>query len=171
MRKFSTQHLVLVAVFAAVLAVLSQITFPLPSGIPVTLQTFAVALCGFVLGSKMGFAATGVYLLMGTVGLPVFAGFVGGPGILMGVTGGFLWGFLAMAALCGLQKPHWAAVGLAVCHAAGILQYVVVTRTGIWQAFLLVSLPFLIKDGLSVGAAALAARVLRRSLAAARFSI
>ena len=62
-------NIVMVGVFAAVLAVLSQISFPLPSGIPVTLQTFAVALCGYALGCKRGTLAVLVYIVLGAVGL------------------------------------------------------------------------------------------------------
>ena len=87
---------------AAVMAVLSQISIPLPTGVPVTLQTFAVALCGYVLGVGMGGSALAVYLALGAVGLPVFAGFSGGVGSFLGVTGGFLWGFFLMSLLCGL---------------------------------------------------------------------
>lgn len=68
-------NIVMVGVFAAVLAVLSQISFPLPSDIPVTLQTFAVALCGYALGCKRGTLAVLVYIVLGAVGLPVFANF------------------------------------------------------------------------------------------------
>ena len=95
-------NIVMVGVFAAVLAVLSQISFPLPSGIPVTLQTFAVALCGYALGCKRGTLAVLVYIVLGTVGLPVFANFSGGFGSLVGLAGGYIYGFLPMAALCGL---------------------------------------------------------------------
>ena len=90
------------AVFAALLAVLSQIAIPMPWGIPFTLQTFAVALCGYVLGPAWAPVAVGVYLALGAVGLPVFSGFAGGAASLLNVTGGFLWGFLPMALLCGL---------------------------------------------------------------------
>lgn len=79
--------MVMVGVFAAVMAVLSQISIPLPTGVPVTLQTFAVALCGYVLGVQMGGLALAVYLAIGAVGLPVFAGFSGGIGAFAGVTG------------------------------------------------------------------------------------
>lgn len=78
-------NIVMVGVFAAVLAVLSQISFPLPSGIPVTLQTFAVALCGYALGCKRGTLAVLVYIVLGAVGLPVFANFSGGFGSLVGL--------------------------------------------------------------------------------------
>ena len=83
-----TIQIVLVGVFAAVLAVLSQISIPLPSGIPVTLQTFAVALCGYALGWKRGLLATAVYVALGLVGLPVCSGFSGGGGAVLAMAGG-----------------------------------------------------------------------------------
>ena len=91
-------NIVMVGVFAAVLAVLSQISFPLPSGIPVTLQTFAVALCGYALGCKRGTLAVLVYIVLGAVGLPVFANFSGGFGSLVGLAGGYIYGTGKLAA-------------------------------------------------------------------------
>lgn len=76
--KIKTADLVIIALFAAITAVLSQIAIPMPTNVPVTLQTFAVALCGFCLGSKKGTAAILVYILLGAVGIPVFTGFKGG---------------------------------------------------------------------------------------------
>ena len=70
--------MVQIAMFTAVVAVLSQIAIPMPSGVPVTLQTLAVALCGYVLGSKKGAVSLLVYALLGAVGAPVFANFKGG---------------------------------------------------------------------------------------------
>ena len=124
-------NIVMVGVFAAVLAVLSQISFPLPSGIPVTLQTFAVALCGYALGCKRGTLAVLVYIVLGAVGLPVFANFSGGFGSLVGLAGGYIYGFLPMAALCGLgtKMPHrvlaivLGVAGLAACHLCGTIQF------------------------------------------------
>ena len=154
------QKMVIVGVFAAVMAVLSQISVPLPTGVPVTLQTFAVALCGYVLGAPMGCLALAVYLALGAVGLPVFAGFSGGIGALAGMTGGFLWGFLLMGLLCGLgasQRKRWLALalglaGLAVCDLCGALQFSLVTSTSLPQAFLTACLPYLSKDVISVAA-------------------
>lgn len=88
--------------FAAVLAVMSQIAIPMPSGVPMTLQTFAVALAGAVLGWKLGALSALVYLLLGAAGVPVFSGMSGGLGVLLGKTGGFIFGFIFMALLCGL---------------------------------------------------------------------
>lgn len=156
--KNKTQRLVLTGVLAALLAVLSQISIPLPSGVPVTLQTFAVALCGYVLGWKLGVLAVFVYLALGAVGLPVFAGFSGGIAAFAGVTGGYLWGFLLMALLCGLGAEtgrRWLALllgagGLAACHLCGALQFAAVSGVSPLAAFLTASAPYLLKDAISV---------------------
>ncbi|WP_207264929.1 biotin transporter BioY [Desulfovibrio sp. Huiquan2017] len=77
----------------------------LPIGpVPVSLQTFFVALAGFVLGPRRGALAVGLYLLAGAVGLPVFAGGKSGLGHLFGPTGGFLIGFVLYAAIAGLAR-------------------------------------------------------------------
>ena len=174
--KSRLHRMVAAGVFAALLAVLSQISIPLPTGIPVTLQTFAVALCGFALGPGLGAAAVGVYLAFGAVGVPVFAGFSGGIGSFVGMTGGYLWAFLPMAFLCGLgarQKNRALALtvgflGLVVCHLCGSFQFALVSAVSPWNAFLLASAPYLLKDAASLVAAYLAAAAILRSLEKAR---
>ena len=79
-----------------------KIQIPGPTGVPFTLQVFAVGLCGYVLGWKLGALAVVIYVLLGTVGVPVFAGATAGPGVLVGVSGGFIFGFIVQAACCGL---------------------------------------------------------------------
>lgn len=154
----TTRTFVYIGMFAAVLAVLSQIAVPLPGGVPLTLQTFAVALTGAVLGWRLSLASTAVWVLLGAVGVPVFANFSGGVRILAGYTGGFIWGFFFMAVLCGIgsamkNKPFGLEagfLGLLICHVSGILQYSFVAGVGFWQSALLVSVPYLIKDVVSV---------------------
>ncbi|MDR0897488.1 MAG: biotin transporter BioY [Oscillospiraceae bacterium] len=163
-----TIRLILSGLFAALLAVMAQLSLPLPSGVPLTMHTFAVALTGLSLGVRGGVAAVGAYLLLGAVGLPVFAGFAGGAGVLFGVTGGFLWGFLALAGLCGTRRIVWAAVGLVICHLLGVLVFALVAQTPLPRAFVLVSLPYLLKDALSVAAAFPVSRAVRRGLKAAK---
>ena len=68
-RKFTTREMVLVGMFAAVLAVISPISLPMPTGVPITIQVFGVALVGAVLGSRLGTTATLVYVLLGSIGL------------------------------------------------------------------------------------------------------
>lgn len=167
-----TQKIVLTGVLTALLAVLSQISFPLPSGVPVTLQTFAVALCGYVLGAKLGVLAVLAYLALGAVGVPVFAGFSGGFGIFAGMTGGYLWGFLFLALTCGVGKNLEKRVpavgvglgGLAVCHICGVVQFSAVAAMAPWQAFLAASAPYLVKDAVSVALAYLLAEAVAAAL-------
>ena len=78
--KLTTKQIVLTGMMTAVLAVLSIVTIPLPTGVPVTLQTFAMAFCGYVLGWKLGGASSALYLILGAIGVPVYAGMSGGFG-------------------------------------------------------------------------------------------
>lgn len=164
--------LVLTGMFTAVLAVLSLIQIPMPTGVPITLQTFAVALCGYVLGAKRGAAAASLYVLLGLIGIPVYAGMTAGPGVLFGMTGGFLFGFVGMALICGLAAgSRRKAVGLALgmaglagCHILGCAQFSAVTGAGMETAFLSASFPYLVKDILSVGGAWAVGRAVRRGL-------
>lgn len=170
--KNKLQKMVLVAVFAAIMAVLSQISIPLPTGVPVTLQTFAVALCGYVLGVSMGGLSLTVYLALGAVGLPVFAGFGGGVGAFLGVTGGFLWGFFLMSLLCGLGSRQgrkwlallWGLAGLVLCDLCGAIQFSLVMATSLPQAILVACLPYFVKDVISVVLGYFAAQAILYSL-------
>ena len=96
------KDLCLIAVFTAIISVLSQISIPMPAGVPMTLQTMIVPIAGIVLGKKKGSYATLLYLLLGAVGVPVFAGFAGGLGKLIGMTGGFLVSFPVLSYTAGL---------------------------------------------------------------------
>ena len=168
-----TKEIISIGMFAAVLAVLSQISIPMPSGVPVTLQTFAVALIGAVLGWPLAASSVCIYILLGAVGIPVFSGLRGGLQVLVGPTGGFIWGFLIMAAFCGVgarfrKKPLavlCGCAGLAVCHLFGICQFTAVAGKGFLESFLLVSAPYLAKDALSVLLAFIAGTQIRTRLA------
>lgn len=144
----------------AVISVLSLISMPLPSGIPITLQTFAIALTGFLLGKKYSTVSVLAYITLGAVGLPIFAGFRGGLSVILGYTGGFIFGFIPLAFCCGCGKK-FSALGLIVCHLFGILQYSLVANVSFIAAFLTVSAPYLIKDALSLIAAYFVCKKLR----------
>ena len=99
----------LVAGACLVTALAAQIAIPLPgSPVPITGQSFAVLLSGAVLGAKRGFLAQALYLAEGAIGLPVFAGGLGGAAMLAGPTGGYLIGFPLAALLVGaLAERGW----------------------------------------------------------------
>lgn len=168
----AVREIVYIGMFAAVLAVLSQISIPIPSGVPITLQTFAAAMTGYVLAWKRGTASTFIYILLGAVGVPVFSGFRGGIQVLVNHTGGFIWGFIFMALFCGIgvMKKNKAVgimygiLGLAICHLLGVIQFAVVMKREVLSSFFLVSAPYLIKDIISVVFAYILGYEIRKAL-------
>ena len=122
-----TYDMVYIAVFAVLIAICSWISIPMT--VPFTLQTFAVFLAVGVLGGKRGSLAVLIYILLGAVGIPVFAGFSGGVHALLGNTGGYIIGFLFSALVMWLieklfGRKTWVlgismVLGLIVCYAIG----------------------------------------------------
>jgi biotin transport system substrate-specific component len=126
---------------AAVTAVSAQIAVPI-FPVPFTLQVLAVILSGLLLGPRYGALAQAVYVLVGAVGVPVFAEFSGGLGRVLGPTGGYLLSYPIAAAVAGLAASAvacagrsralwagflWGCAGLAVIYALGATWLAVVT--------------------------------------------
>jgi biotin transport system substrate-specific component len=161
------------ALMAAVTAVAAQITIPLPfSPVPFTLQVLAVILSGLLLGPRHGALAQAIYVLVGAVGAPVFAGFSGGLGVILGPTGGYIVSYPIAAALAGLAAHaaanasrrralwtsfFWGCTGLAVIYAVGATWLSVVTDLPPAAALAQGVLPFVLFDLIKVGLAALVA--------------
>lgn len=148
------QNLVRCGCCAALLAVCAWLAVPV-GDIAVTMQTFGVFLTLLLLGGGKGTAACGVYLLLGAVGLPVFSGFQGGLGVLLGPTGGYLWGFLALSlGYWALRKPlgDVAALvsGLMLCYGCGTLWFFLVYGGSLWAVLLKCVVPYLIPDALKL---------------------
>ena len=149
--KMQVKDICLIGMFTALIVVCSQLSIPMPAGVPMTLQTFIIPLAGIVLGAKRGTIATCIYLLLGAVGLPVFAGFSGGPGILFGITGGFLLSFPLLALFAGLgsrfdNKVKTAAgliIGAVLNYIVGMIMFAALTDTGMGYAFTACVLPFI----------------------------
>ena len=140
-----------IGLFTSLIAVMAQISIPMPAGVPMTLQTFAVPLAGIVLGRKRGFFAAAVYVLIGAVGVPVFAGFTGGIGILLGATGGFLVSFPLMAYMAGfgMEKNNpvylWGSLilGAFLNYAFGSLWFMAFTGSSLQTALMGCVVPFI----------------------------
>lgn len=172
MKKNALTSMTRVALSAAALSIISQIAIPSPAGVPMTLQTFSIAFLGFLLLPKLASCSIGLYLLLGAVGVPVFANLKGGLPHLFGLTGGFLWGMPALAFCCGLAcecanrylRLLLPALGLLICHAAGVVQYSLLSDISLWAGFVLVSLPYLVKDFIFVYAAYFICRPIRKQL-------
>ena len=127
----TTKRMTRIALCAALLAPCAWLSVPTQP--PFTMQTFGVFLTLLLLGAKDGTIAIGLYILLGALGVPVFSGFNGGMGALMGPTGGYIVGFLLICLifglLCGKGAGIWLKalallLGLAVCYAFGTLWFV-----------------------------------------------
>lgn len=177
------QRIALVGLFAALTAVGAQVHTPLPfSPVPVVLSNFFALLAGLVLGARLGATSQAVYILLGAVGVPVFAGMHGGPQVLVGPTGGYLVGFVLAAAAAGALRGSpitagramvAAAVGAALIYVTGVpwLAHVMgvpwaaaVTGTGLRKVLLVGVLPFLPGDAFKVVVAGLVTPTLVRAV-------
>ncbi len=174
-KTFTVRNLCYIALMAAVLAVCAWITIPTPA-VAFTLQTMGVFLALILLGGKRGTIAIFVYILLGAVGVPVFSGFRGGLGALLGSTGGYILGFLLtgllywlMTALLGEKLPIQIlalVLGLALCYAFGTAWYVHVYLQAkgditVKAAFLGCVAPFLLPDLVKLAVAELVGRRLK----------
>jgi biotin transport system substrate-specific component len=122
-RLLTTRNLALAALFAALTALGSFVSFPLYGAVPFSLQVFSVLLAGLVLGARLGAVSMLAYVVLGLVA-PVYAGGASGLGTLFGPAGGYIWGFVTAAFVAGFiaerVRPH-GVVGLAGAAAAGLL--------------------------------------------------
>lgn len=174
-KKMKTLDMVYIALFACLMAICAWIS--IPGQIPFTLQTMGVFLAVGLLGGKRGTVAVLVYILMGAVGLPVFSGFAGGLGKLLGTTGGYIVGFLvsallmwAMEALFGSKKwvlPVSMVVGLIACYAFGTAWFMVVYTSSKGAITLgavlgMCVIPYIIPDAVKIAVALLLTKALKR---------
>lgn len=164
-----TSAMVKAALIAALTAAAALVRINLPfTEVPLTLQVFFVLLAGAVLGPIYGALSMLVYVLMGAIGLPVFAGGATGIGVLIGPTGGYLFGFIAAAYVVGFlvsrkrksttQLALAMVAGVIVIYLFGILQLAFVTKITILKAILVGAAPFIIFDLVKAFVAATVAR-------------
>lgn len=150
--KLSVQDICSIAIMTAIMAVMAQISIPMPLGVPMTMQTFAVTLAGVILGSKKGGLSILIYVLLGAVGVPVFAGLSGGLQNLAGPTGGFIISFPIMAYLIGkgmeLRKKKgmfvlFLILGTAANYVIGVIMFCLMMQASVWTGISACVLPFI----------------------------
>lgn len=163
--------MVYIAIGAALIAICSWIS--IPTAVPFTLQTFAVFFVLVLLGGERGTLATLIYVLLGAIGVPVFAGFSGGIGILFGSTGGYILGFLFIGLIYILFTKFFKksaavkvvslVIGLIICYAFGTAWFMHVYMQSSEEVGLLTVLgwcvfPFIIPDLIKLALAVVIAR-------------
>ena len=170
-----TKDLCYIALMTVLICVCAWIT--IPGAVPFTLQTFAVFFSLLTLGGRRGLFAICVYLLMGAVGLPVFSGGVGGMGVLMGATGGYIMGFILMGIVyrgmedetSQIRSVAALIIGLMVCYAFGTYWYLEVYAQssgsiGIGSALMACVVPFLLPDALKLALAVTLSKRMKKHL-------
>jgi len=170
----SLRGLAYASMFGALTALGAYIAIPIPP-VPVTMQTLFVFLSGCLLGGYLGAMSQVVYILLGVIGLPVFAGGKAGAGVLLGPTGGYLVGFVLGAYVIGRlaslrAKPgFWwllgsMAAGLVVIYACGVAQLMYVAGLSLPSALAVGALPPLPGDVMKMVLTALIAARIRGHL-------
>jgi biotin transport system substrate-specific component len=162
--------MVLASLMAALTAVGAYIHIPI-GPVPIVLSTLFVLLAGLLLGSRWGLASMGLYLLVGAIGMPVFAGGKGGFAHLFGPTGGYLWGYVLSAWVTGFISEHSRGllileifailVGSLVIYSLGVPWLKMITQMSWPKTFIIGMVPFLIGDAIKASVALILARAVR----------
>ena len=146
-----------IALCTAILCILGPLSITIPiSPVPIALAVFGTYISGYVLGSKWGAIASVLYILIGAVGIPVFSGFTGGPAKLVGPTGGYLIGYIAISFFTGLFVEKFEGkiymyvvgmvVGLVICYILGTIWLACVAGMSGTAALMAGVIPFIPGD-------------------------
>lgn len=173
-----TYDVAYIGIFTALITICSWIS--IPAAIPFSLQTFAVFLAVSILGGKRGTLAVVVYVLLGAIGIPVFAEFTGGIGIILRSTGGYIIGFIFSALVMWLMeslfgRKLWVqgismVLGLIACYAVGTAWFMFVYMrdtgaVGLTTVLGWCVVPFVIPDALKIVLALMLSSALKKPLA------
>lgn len=176
-QKMKVSDLVYMAIGAVLITVCSWIS--IPTTIPFTLQTFAVFFVMGLLGGKRGTVSVIVYILLGAVGVPVFSGFIGGIAKLIGMTGGYIIGFILIGLVYWLAERLFGSrllvriismlIGLVLCYAFGTGWFMIVYAKdsgpiGLGTALSMCVVPFILPDLAKMALAIAASAKLKKVL-------
>lgn len=176
-KMFSIRSMAQTAIFTALLCVAAPVSVPLPWLVPISLATLVVYIAAAVLGARRAAAAVLAYVTLGAVGVPVFSGYQAGFGVLFGVTGGYIIGYVPLALVAGRltalpMRRHCACAlgmtaGTAVMYALGTSWYMLMTGSTISVALVSCVVPFVGVDIVKIAIATAIAVPLSDRLAAA----
>lgn len=158
--KFSIKEMSIVAIFTALTSVMAQISIPLPfSPVPITFQLFAIFLSSIILSSRLATTSQIIYVLLGAIGIPVFANFSGGLHTIVGPTGGFIISFPIMAFIASKASKKKKSLfvlilgliaSLMICYAIGVIQLSFITKMSISKGVMIAVVPFIPLDVIKI---------------------
>lgn len=159
--RLKTIDTVYIGIFAAIIAVCSWLSIPIGT-VPITLQTMAVCITAGLLGAKKGTLTVIIYILLGAIGVPVFAGFSSGFGYILGATGGYMVGFVFTALTVGIAVQFFGKkllvylismiIGIFACYIFGTAWFIIVynksaiTAESVLSALSLCVVPYIVPD-------------------------
>ncbi len=172
-----TRHLTSIGLFTAILCILGPIAVSLPfSPVPFSLGTLGVMLACTILDTRSGLLCTILYLLIGFAGLPVFTGFTGGAGKLLGTTGGYMIGYLLLALIGGWLTNKWRRallpqalglfIGVLICYLTGTLWLMMQAQLGFTAALWAGAIPYIPFDIIKTFTALFLSRAIQKRLGA-----
>ncbi len=169
------KQITLAGLMTAVFCLLGPISLNIPiSPVPISLGMLAIYFVTSVLGMKLGTFSVLAYILLGLAGVPVFTGFTGGAGKLLGPTGGYIIGYLFMALICGFFVDKWGnrilpeilgmVLGTVVCYIFGTMWLAHQASYTFPQALAAGVLPYIPVDAVKLAIALIAGRQIRARL-------
>ncbi|MBQ1532463.1 MAG: biotin transporter BioY [Solobacterium sp.] len=174
--KLTVKEMAFTAIMAAVICVLSPIAVPLAGEVPISLATLAVMLAGALLGRKLGSLSVLIYIFLGMIGLPVFANYAAGAGIVFGMTGGYIVGYIPLAYMTGWFRERsgkqnvyvsvacGALIGTLILYILGTVWFIRVTGMPLMGALAACVFPFIPGDLLKIAVVCLLTPRIRPAL-------
>lgn len=170
----NTKTIAYCAMMTAIISVLAPLAIPLSGGVPISLATFAVMLAGATLGPKYGTLSVLLYLIIGSIGIPVFANYASGFANVIGSTGGYLIGYLPLAFCTGFfyetfnQKIAGLILGIIVgeiiLYTLGTIWFMFVSQTNLASSLAWCVIPFIPGDIAKIVAVCILSPVLKKAL-------
>ena len=169
-----TKNLAVMGLMTALICVLSPVMIPMPGGIGFTLGLFVILLVTYLMGTPKSLICYGVYLVIGIIGLPVFAGFIGGFSRITGPTGGYLIGYTAVIIFAGIfnhfgKNKIWmfiigSVLGIAICYIIGSIWFMYVMSTDWKQAVWLCVIPYIPFDIMKIIAVCIIGPAIKKNI-------
>lgn len=167
-----TYNIILCGLMAAIMCILAPMSIPMT--VPVTLGTFVVFVMTYIMNYKYCLVSCIIYILLGMVGLPVYSGFTGGLGKIIGPTGGYILGYLCIALISGYINEKYPnkkgvqvlgmVLGLSICYAFGTLWFAYQQNISIEEAMVICVFPFVIGDVCKIICAVIVGNILRKRI-------
>lgn len=167
------KDIAIISVAAAMICVVSPVSIPI-GDIPISLATFIIYLIAAIIGPKKGTISVLVYILVGIIGIPVFSSYRAGIGVIVGVTGGYIVGYIPLALLTGIfiykckgkiwMYPIGMILGTIVCYFIGTIWYMFNTNNNLISSLLVCVVPFLLFDLIKIVLSSVLAYLINKKL-------